>query len=169
MDRITHYGDASCFFYPVISSLRVVPASKQSLAEHVIRHPDVMRQNCRPKTKLDPLTKEASMATKKEKPVAPETEEQEKPKGKPRNVKNIIPLGSKEVAVYATPRVAKALEEVTEDMTLYHGVRLTQLMEAMYQQGKKDGAREAFSELDDKLKEVKKAIPHRNPGKPKKE
>jgi len=33
-------------------SLRVVPASKQSLAEQVIRHPDVMRQNCRPKTKL---------------------------------------------------------------------------------------------------------------------
>jgi len=30
----------------------VVPASKQSLAEHVIQHPDVMRQNCRPKTKL---------------------------------------------------------------------------------------------------------------------
>ena len=36
-----------CYF-----SLRVAPASKQSLAEHVIRHPDVMRQNCRPKTEL---------------------------------------------------------------------------------------------------------------------
>jgi len=36
-----------CYF-----SLRVVPASKQSLAEQVIRHPDVMRQNCRPKTEL---------------------------------------------------------------------------------------------------------------------
>jgi hypothetical protein len=117
---------------------------------------------------LNPLTKEPSMATKKEKQTAPETEVQEQPKGKPRNVKNIIPLGSKEVAVYATPRVAKALEEVTEDITLYHGVRLAQLMEAMYEQGKKDGAREAFSELDDKLKEVKQAIPHRNPGKPKK-
>ena len=41
-----------CYF-----SLRVVPASKQSLAEHVIRHPDVMRQNCRPKTKLGLATK----------------------------------------------------------------------------------------------------------------
>ena len=56
MDRITRYGDASCFFFPVIFSLRVVPASKQSLAEHVIRHSDVMRQNCRPKTKLAVLT-----------------------------------------------------------------------------------------------------------------
>ena len=54
MDRITRYGDASCFFCPVIFSLRVVPASKKSLAEHVIRHPDVMRQNCRPKTELVP-------------------------------------------------------------------------------------------------------------------
>ena len=53
MDRITRYGDASCFFCPVIFSLRVVPASKQSLAEHVIQHPDVMRQNCRPKTELN--------------------------------------------------------------------------------------------------------------------
>ena len=108
------------------------------------------------------------MATKKEKPETSETEGQKKPKGKPRNVKNMIPLGSKEVAVYATPRVANALDEITEDMTLYHGVRLAQVMEAMYEQGKKDGAREAFSELDDKLKEVKQAIPHRNPGKPKK-
>lgn len=108
------------------------------------------------------------MATKKENNAAPETEEQKKPKGQPRNVKNVIPLGAQEVAVYATPRVSKALEEITEDMTLYHGVRLAQVLEAMYEQGKKDGARDAFTELDDKLKEVKKAIPHRNPGKPKK-
>ena len=55
MDLITCYGYASCFFCPVIFFLRVAPASKQSLAEHVIRHSDVMRQNCRPKTKLDAL------------------------------------------------------------------------------------------------------------------
>ena len=36
-----------CYFF-----LRVVPASKQLLAEHVIRYPGVMRQNCRPKTKF---------------------------------------------------------------------------------------------------------------------
>ena len=55
MNRITRYGDASCFFCPGVCSLRVVPSSKQLLAEHVIRHSDVMRQNCRPKTKLDAL------------------------------------------------------------------------------------------------------------------
>ena len=42
----------AAFFCPVISYLQVVPASKQSLAEHVIWHLDVIRQNCRPKTKL---------------------------------------------------------------------------------------------------------------------
>jgi len=50
--------------------------------------------------------------------------------------------------------VSKALDEVTEDMTLYHGVRLGQVIEAVYKQGQKDGA--------------KKAVPHRNPGQPKK-
>ena len=36
-------------------ALRDISSSKQEVAEHVIRHPDVMRQNCRPKTKLDAL------------------------------------------------------------------------------------------------------------------
>jgi hypothetical protein len=30
----------------------VIHDSKQAFAEHFIQHPDVMRQNCRPKTKL---------------------------------------------------------------------------------------------------------------------
>lgn len=33
-------------------ALRDISSSKQEVAEHVIRHPNVMRQNCRPKTKL---------------------------------------------------------------------------------------------------------------------
>ena len=36
-------------------ALRDVFSSIQEVAEHVIRHPDVMRQNFRPKTKLDAL------------------------------------------------------------------------------------------------------------------
>lgn len=36
-------------------ALRDISSSKQEVAEHVIRHPNVMRQNCRPKTKLDAL------------------------------------------------------------------------------------------------------------------
>ena len=88
--------------------------------------------------------------------------------GKPRNIKNVIPVASGELSVYASPRISRALTEVTEDMTLYHGVRLTQIFESIYNQGKKDGARDAFSEIDKKVKEAEKAIPHRNPGQPKK-
>ena len=36
--------------------LRVIHDSKQAFAEHFIQHPDVMRQNCRPKTKLERRT-----------------------------------------------------------------------------------------------------------------
>lgn len=88
--------------------------------------------------------------------------------GKPRNVRNVIPVATGNVAVYASPKISKALSEVTAEMTLYHGVRLNQIFEAIYNQGKKDGARDAFAELDKKVKEAQKAIPHRNPGKPKK-
>lgn len=87
---------------------------------------------------------------------------------KPRIKKNIIELGTKSVSVYATPRVSEALEHVLEDMTLFKGVKLAQVMEAVYDQGKKDGARTAFDAVANKVKEAQKAVPHRNPGKPKK-
>jgi hypothetical protein len=50
------------------------------------------------------------------------------------------------------------------DMDLYRGVKLAELLETVYQQGKKDGARTVFEEIDS----VKKRIPYRNPGQPKK-
>lgn len=89
-----------------------------------------------------------------------------KPKGKPRQVKNVIPLGTQEVSVYATPKISKALAEITEDMNLYHGVRLAQVMEAVYLQGQKDGARNAIGTLEQALAVAKEGVPHRNPGKP---
>jgi len=80
-----------------------------------------------------------------------------------------VPLKGKKVAkVYASPKVGEALKEVLEDMTLYKGVRLSQVLDAIYAQGKKDGARDAFDELDRKVADVKKAIPHRTPGRPRK-
>jgi hypothetical protein len=103
---------------------------------------------------------------KKNSPTIPITAK--KVPGKPRNIKNVIPVASGELSVYASPRISRALTEVTEDMTLYHGVRLNQIFESIYNLGKKDGARDAFSEIDKKVKEAEKAIPHRNPGQPKK-
>jgi len=107
------------------------------------------------------------MAVKKN-PPAKNASAAPKTPGKPRNAKNVIPIGDKSISVYASPRVSKALDEVTEDMTLYHGVRFTQILEAVYKQGQKDGARSVFGELEKKIKETQKAIPHRNPGQPKK-
>jgi hypothetical protein len=85
-------------------------------------------------------------------------------KKKPRYVKTDIMLSNRTVPVYAGVRVGQALHEVTEGMDLYKGVRLSQLLEAVYQQGMKDGARnvrESFEKMMDK-------IPHLNPGQPKK-
>lgn len=68
------------------------------------------------------------------------------------------------IPVYAGVRVAHALREITMDMDLYAGVRLAQLLEAVYEQGKKDGRREIFERIDS----IKTQIPHKNPGHPKK-
>lgn len=73
-----------------------------------------------------------------------------------------------EVAVYTSARVADALQTIANNATLYEGVRLTQVLEAVYEQGKKDGAREAFEQLDKSLAVVKKSVPHKRPGRPRK-
>lgn len=84
--------------------------------------------------------------------------------GKPRGVKTLVPLRNTNVPVYFGTRVAQALREVTVDMNLYKGVRLGQLLEAVYLQGKKDGARHVKESFEGMMKK----IPHQNPGKPKK-
>jgi hypothetical protein len=75
-----------------------------------------------------------------------------------------------DVSVYTSARVADALKEITQDKDLYHGVRLMQVMEAVYLQGKKDGARQAFEQIDSgvtaAVTAAKKAIPHGKPGRP---
>lgn len=76
-----------------------------------------------------------------------------------------MPVKQEQVAIYTSPRAADALEEMISKATLYEGVRLTQVMEAVYLQGKKDGAKQVFDEIDTR---VKTAIPHRRPGQPRK-
>jgi len=79
-----------------------------------------------------------------------------------------LTLKSGPIKVYASPKIGDSLREVLEDMNLYKGVRLLQVLETVYVQGKKDGARAAFDVADEALVRARKAIPHRNPGKPKK-
>jgi hypothetical protein len=52
-------------------------------------------------------------------------------------------------------------------MSLYKGVRLAQIFEAIYNQGKKDGAKAAFDEIGKGVAEAQRKIPHRAPGRPK--
>lgn len=77
---------------------------------------------------------------------------------------NIALVGNEKISVYAGKPVRDALLEISSDMTLYHGVRLAQVLAAVYVQGKKDGAREVFEQVDG----LKAGISHRNPGQPKK-
>lgn len=108
------------------------------------------------------------MATQKNKKNAKAMPGAVKPKGAARNKKNILELNSGQVAVYASPRISNAMEEIVGDMTLYNGVRMLQVIEAAYIQGRKDGARNVFEDMESRLQESQKLIPHKNPGQPKK-
>lgn len=83
---------------------------------------------------------------------------------KPRVVKTLVPLPKGSVPVYFGTRIAQALKEVTVDMNLYKGVRLGELIKAVDEQGKKDGARQ----VKDSFEKMMRQIPHKNPGQPKK-
>lgn len=61
-----------------------------------------------------------------------------------KSTKTVIKLGGHPISVYAGRSVAKAFEVVSKDLTLYSGIRLTQFLEALYEQGRKDGARSVF-------------------------
>jgi hypothetical protein len=76
---------------------------------------------------------------------------------------DIHPLNTT-ISVYSGKRVADALTEISVNMNLYQGVKLSQILEVVYEQGKKDGARCVFEAVDG----VRATIPHRNPGQPKK-
>jgi hypothetical protein len=74
-----------------------------------------------------------------------------------------------EIAVRTSARVADALEEMVKNADLYDGVKLTQIMEAVYKEGRKDGARDAVERLGAGLKAVQKAIAPARPGRPRKQ
>lgn len=78
-----------------------------------------------------------------------------------------VELKSGVVPVRASPRVADALTELAGDMNLYQGTKLKQVLEAVYEQGRKDGARAVFDRLDATVDEMKKEIRRRPPGRPK--
>lgn len=77
-----------------------------------------------------------------------------------------VPLASTELTLRGSTKLVNAVKAMTGDMSLYEGVKFAQILEAVYAQGKKDGARAVFEGIDLSLADVKKEIPHRNPGRP---
>jgi len=83
---------------------------------------------------------------------------------KPRYVKTTLALTDGQIALYAGVKVREALAEITQDMTLYSGVRLAEVMQAVYDQGQKDGRKEVIELLD----VMKKGVNYLPPGRPRK-
>jgi hypothetical protein len=77
-------------------------------------------------------------------------------------------LVKSELALHGSERLVHAVQTITADMNLYQGVKFAQILEAVYVQGRKDGARAAFDEVDNGVKTARKTIPHKNPGRPRK-
>jgi len=78
-----------------------------------------------------------------------------------------VQLPTTELMLYGSARLVEAVQDLVNKMRLYEGVKLAQIMETVYLQGKKDGAREAFENVDKSLTQAKKTIPHNRPGRPK--
>lgn len=77
-----------------------------------------------------------------------------------------VRLVSSELTLRGGQRLIHAVRALTDDMSLYEGVKFAQILEAVYVQGRKDGARAAFEEIDRGLRSAMQAIPHKNPGRP---
>ncbi len=86
-------------------------------------------------------------------------------KNKPKYKKIEVELPRETLTLYAGERVREALAEVTTNMNLYKGVRLGQVMQAVYEQGLKDGRREIIEQFEDKIRDETNYLP---PGRPRK-
>lgn len=78
-----------------------------------------------------------------------------------------VGLPKSTLTIYGSARLMDVVQTITKDMSLYQGVRFGQILEAVYKQGTKDGAREAFNQLEKRFREAMKAVPHKRPGRPK--
>lgn len=81
---------------------------------------------------------------------------------KPKYKKTEIQLANRKLSLYVGARIHDALEEVTMDMGLYKGVRLGQVLEAVYEQGMKDGRREII----DQMEAIRQEANYLPPGRP---
>lgn len=87
---------------------------------------------------------------------------------KARYTKITLPLQSSNISLYAGSRIADAARHLAQDLNTYDGIKYVQILEAVYNQGKKDGAADAFEVVTKNMKRAQDAVPHKNPGRPKK-
>ena len=80
-----------------------------------------------------------------------------------RAIKVPFPNGDS-VTIYAGVKVLEALRELTDEMPLYHGVRFNQVAKALYEQGVRDGRRQARDAVVSAFES--RELRYRNPGRP---
>jgi len=68
--------------------------------------------------------------------------------GEPKYKKIQVRLPKRILALYTGQKVRSAILESTGNMTLYKAVRFGQIMDAVYEQGLKDGRREIIEQFD---------------------
>ncbi|HWR35884.1 MAG TPA: hypothetical protein VN622_08465 [Clostridia bacterium] len=76
-----------------------------------------------------------------------------------------LDMPNRQLALYTGAKVQHALQEVTMNMDVYQGVRLGEVLEAVYQQGLKDGRREIIEQFEQNITKKVKYLP---PGQPRK-
>ena len=77
-----------------------------------------------------------------------------------------LELGAKgntrKLKLYTSRRIVTAVRELLEPMNIYQFARLTQVLGAVHEAGKKAGARQVFEAME----VLKNQIPHRRPERP---
>jgi len=68
----------------------------------------------------------------------------------------------KGLKLYTSQKVVNAASELLQDMTVYQYARFRQVLEAVYNHAKKEGARQVFEGVDS----LRGSIPFRLPGRP---
>jgi len=80
-----------------------------------------------------------------------------------------VPLDSKHsLTLYVGQHTRNAVRDVFDDLHMYKEVKVIQVMEAYYEQGKKDGRKEMVETMDAMMDSVKSNVNYLGPGRPKK-
>lgn len=89
-------------------------------------------------------------------------------KRNPKYRKVSIELPQRALVIYAGHRVRSALHELTEKMDVYLATRLQLVMQAIYEQGLKDGRKEMIERMEKGFEQIKGDTNYLPPGRPKK-